>query len=147
VRQKRSIPDKERRLIHVGQKLEERLKSVSPNLESFISMPTSSFRISVGHTMSEASPEITPLPPFSSLITDISCARKQSGKSRCGFNSTYQTLVLPEILGITAFYPGGSGRIIARNAILVRIKTSDHRSQAGPAEAGRHVAITIDKTL
>ena len=82
MREKHAIPEKEWLFFRNGMVNEffDRLHSFPTDLQAVVTMTTSSFRKSPGHPMGESTVPVTPFPPFSALVAEITTFAEKLGQ-------------------------------------------------------------------
>ena len=140
VRHHGRVPDHPRSVLLFGEGHEvfDGLHRDPAYLQPSVSMPVAS-----GHSVGEAASRIVVLPPLTTLEAQVPLVAEESGQGGGLLKERRQSLA-PGPVGVAAVevrrrLAGRSGRIVADDAMLVRVSAGDERGEAGATQARRNV--------
>ena len=145
VRHERRVPHVERFAVlrRPVDEVEHRREALAADLQTLVAVPAASSRVAVRHALGEAAAAAgVALPPLAGLVADVALLGEQFRQRRGLVDVRDHLLPLAQEL-----LAPGQRRVVGRDLVLVRVQPGDHRRQARPAQARRHVAALERQTL
>ena len=148
VRQERSIPHEKGFIFHHGHidKVEALLESLSSDFEAVIPMAPPRLREAASHSMGKSTAPVVALPPFATLMTEVSRLPQQFGQGieRIDVGYEFMPALLVEFRILFGVF---WRRVVARNTVAVRVVPRGQGHQGRPAQGGGNIATRKDDRL